>query len=40
MLVYTGSFGQPVSKYRVLIQSDIEADPDDTESLIRFLLYC
>ena len=26
-------------KTRVLILTDIEADPDDTQSLIRFLLY-
>ena len=27
------------AKLRVLILSDIEADPDDSQSLIRFLLY-
>ena len=27
-------------KLRVLVLTDIEADPDDTESLIRFLIYC
>ena len=27
-------------KLRVLVLTDIEADPDDTQSLIRFLLYC
>lgn len=30
---------QVKSKLRVLVLSDIEADPDDSESLIRFLLY-
>lgn len=27
------------SRHRVLVLTDIEADPDDTQSLIRFLLY-
>jgi len=27
-------------KLRVLVLTDIDADPDDTQSLIRFLLYC
>src|SRR5450631_3983286 len=27
-------------KVRVLVLTDIEADPDDTQSLIRFLTYC
>src|SRR5580700_9185536 len=27
-------------KHRVVVLSDIEADPDDTQSLIRFLTYC
>ena len=27
-------------KLRVLVLTDIEADPDDTQSLIRFLTYC
>jgi hypothetical protein len=31
--------GQGRSKLRVLVLTDIEADPDDTESLIRFLTY-
>jgi len=31
--------GQPKSKNRVIILTDIEADPDDTQSLIRLLLY-
>jgi len=33
-------FAQNNLKHRVLVLSDIEADPDDTQSLIRFLLYC
>jgi hypothetical protein len=32
-------FGQGDKKLRVLVLTDIEADPDDTQSLIRFLLY-
>jgi Protein of unknown function (DUF1593) len=31
---------QANKKLRVLVLSDIEADPDDTQSLIRFLTYC
>ena len=31
---------QPADKLRVLVLTDIEADPDDTQSLIRFLMYC
>ncbi len=33
------SFGQSITKNRVLILTDIEADPDDTQSLVRLLLY-
>ena len=33
-------FAQTEKKPRVLVLTDIEADPDDTQSLIRFLLYC
>jgi hypothetical protein len=32
-------FGQMIRKNRVIILTDIEADPDDTQSLIRLLLY-
>ena len=32
-------FSQPVQKNRVLVLTDIEADPDDTQSLVRLLLY-
>src|SRR4030095_4014690 len=32
-------FAQTTKKLRVLVLTDIEADPDDTQSLIRFLLY-
>ena len=31
--------GQPNQKNRVIILTDIEADPDDTQSLVRLLLY-
>src|ERR1700748_2606983 len=31
---------QSPKKLRVLVLTDIEADPDDTESLVRFLTYC
>jgi len=30
---------QPIQKKRVIVLSDIEADPDDTQSLVRLLLY-
>lgn len=30
---------QPIQKNRVIILTDIEADPDDTQSLVRLLLY-
>jgi hypothetical protein len=29
-----------VERHRVIVLTDIEADPDDTQSLIRFLTYC
>jgi len=31
---------QTIQRLRVVVLTDIEADPDDTQSLIRFLLYC
>src|SRR5690349_7857329 len=31
---------QTSKKLRVVVLTDIEADPDDTQSMIRFLLYC
>jgi len=34
------SFAQEIGKTRVVVLTDIEADPDDTQSLIRFLTYC
>jgi len=30
---------QPIKKHRVIILSDIEAEPDDTESFVRLMLY-
>ncbi|HYX09993.1 MAG TPA: DUF1593 domain-containing protein, partial [Bacteroidales bacterium] len=38
-LTFSSLFGQPVQKNRVIILSDIEADPDDTQSFVRLLLY-
>jgi hypothetical protein len=32
-------FAQTGKKLRVLVTTDIEADPDDSESLVRFLTY-
>lgn len=40
LLLVTGSFfAQSNGKNRVVILTDIEADPDDTQSLVRLLLY-
>lgn len=33
------SMAQPTKKLDIIVLTDIEADPDDTQSLIRFLLY-
>lgn len=33
------TIGQTIQKNRVIILTDIEADPDDTQSLVRLLLY-
>ena len=33
------SYAQNLDKTRIIILTDIEADPDDTQSLIRFLTY-
>ncbi len=38
-LIFNSLFGQAVQKNRVIILSDIEADPDDTQSFVRLLLY-
>lgn len=38
-LISSDVFAQTDKKQRVLVLTDIEADPDDTQSLIRFLLY-
>jgi len=41
LLVWSANFlyGQEIQKHRVIILTDIEADPDDTQSLVRLLLY-
>ncbi len=39
MLAFSSLYGQKVQKNRVIILSDIEADPDDTQSFVRLLLY-
>jgi hypothetical protein len=40
LLLLTHSvYAQPAQKNRVIILSDIEADPDDTQSFVRLLLY-
>jgi hypothetical protein len=31
--------GQAIPNHRVIVLTDIEADPDDTESLVRLLTY-
>ncbi|HET9434716.1 MAG TPA: nucleoside hydrolase-like domain-containing protein, partial [Chitinophagaceae bacterium] len=38
-LISSDVFAQADKKHRVLVLTDIEADPDDAQSLIRFLLY-
>ncbi len=39
ILVSQSLCAQPNQKHRVIILTDIEADPDDTQSLVRLLLY-
>src|SRR6476661_7297471 len=39
LLFSSVAIAQTGKKLRVLVLTDIEADPDDTQSLIRFLLY-
>jgi hypothetical protein len=38
-LVFNSLVGQTIQKNRVIILSDIEADPDDNQSFVRLLLY-
>lgn len=38
-LTFSSLVGQTIKKNRVIILSDIEADPDDTQSFVRLLLY-
>src|SRR5258708_20656911 len=40
MLTHTILSAQANKKLRVLVTTDIEADPDDSQSLVRFLTYC
>ncbi|MBI1934022.1 MAG: DUF1593 domain-containing protein [Ignavibacteriales bacterium] len=39
VLISQSLYSQNVEKHRVIILTDIEADPDDTQSLVRLLLY-
>lgn len=39
LLVSSSLYSQVNQKHRVIILTDIEADPDDTQSLVRLLLY-
>lgn len=39
VLPFSSLFGQIIKKNRVIILTDIEADPDDTQSLVRLFLY-
>jgi hypothetical protein len=39
ILSYQSVITQPNQKNRVIILTDIEADPDDTQSMVRLLLY-
>jgi hypothetical protein len=38
-LTFSSLFGQMNQKHRLIVLTDIEADPDDTQSLVRLLLY-
>ncbi|MBN1397969.1 MAG: DUF1593 domain-containing protein [Bacteroidetes bacterium] len=38
-LTFGSLYGQMDQKHRVIVLTDIEADPDDTQSLVRLLLY-
>jgi len=41
LVLFTGiAKAQNYAKRRVLVLTDIEADPDDSESMVRFLTYC
>lgn len=39
LVFFSRSPAQDVQKHRVIILTDIEADPDDTQSMVRLLLY-
>ncbi|MBN1406919.1 MAG: DUF1593 domain-containing protein [Calditrichaceae bacterium] len=39
IFVFQTVVAQPDHKHRVIVLTDIEADPDDTQSLVRLLLY-
>ncbi len=39
IILSIGLCGQSNDKHRVIVLTDIEADPDDTQSLVRLLLY-
>ncbi|HEY4326418.1 MAG TPA: nucleoside hydrolase-like domain-containing protein [Mucilaginibacter sp.] len=39
LCVVVATYAQPKNKLRVLVLTDIEADPDDSQSMIRFLTY-
>ena len=39
LCIFTTGFAKETKKNRVIILTDIEADPDDSQSLIRLLLY-
>jgi hypothetical protein len=39
LLCYVSMSGQVKQKNRVIVLTDIEADPDDTQSMVRLLLY-
>lgn len=39
MTLYSGQAQEPVSKLRVLVLTDIENEPDDAQSTVRFLTY-
>lgn len=39
LVIPESAIGQTISKHRLIVLSDIEADPDDSQTLVRLLLY-
>jgi Protein of unknown function (DUF1593) len=39
IFIFQKGYTQKIAKNRVIVLSDIEADPDDAQSFVRLLLY-